>query len=288
MSDASARTAAAGLDDIWGALASQGYAVTDEAAVGLPESFRESFRDTYFNERTLRHDEGDQPVDRQRARDVIRYRWRDGDVRLDEHKTITITDRANIPGKRDHSRVKLLRDPQAKAMVSALLRLVPPDQRRPDGTFGVNLFRTFTNVVSKLHRDHEQFVVTYVLDRAGGGAETSLYEPGDVTEDGEAVAGAKPVLQRQLNPGDIIIFDDDRFRHGASPLEAAPGEMTRRDALVCTVDYRETYLAAGRAGFRAAFAGIRLLVQQRMRHGHNGGGTAVASEVDGAGAVTRA
>jgi hypothetical protein len=233
-----------------------GYALTNDRAIGLPENFRESFRATYFNDSVLRQDVGDRPIDRKRARDVIRYKWRNADLVLKEHGTITITDRADIPGKRDHSRVELLSNPQAKDMVRAFLELVPPGQRQSDGTFGVNLFQTFTNVVSKLHRDDEQFVITYVLDRVGGGAETSLYERDDVTEDGKAIADAKPVLRRQLNPGEIIIFDDERFRHGATPLETPTGEATRRDALVCTVDYRETYLAA---------RGLTLVVRLAMR-----------------------
>jgi hypothetical protein len=236
-----------GLDRVWAALDREGYALTNDRAIGLPDKFRNYFRETYFNDSVLDHDPRDQPIDRKRARDVIRYHWRDADLDLTEHGTITITDRAEIPGKRDHSRVMLLDNPQAKELIRTLLHLVPAERRQPDGTFGVNLFRTFTNVVSKLHRDDEQFVMTYLLDRVGSGAETYLYERGDVTEDGQAIADAKPVLRHQLEPGEIIIFDDERFRHGATPLEAPSGEMTQRDALVCTVDYRETYLSASAA-----------------------------------------
>jgi 2OG-Fe dioxygenase len=233
-----------GLDRVWAALDRQGYALTDDQAIGLPDTFRKDFRETYFNDSVLRHDPGDLPVDRKRARDVVRYTWRGDDLDLTEHETITITDRADIPGKRDHSRVKLLEDQRGKELLRTLLSLVPAKERQSEGTFGVNLFQTHTNVVSKLHRDDEQYVITYVLDRQGGGAVTDLYESADVTDDGHPTTGAKPVLRHQLNPGEIIIFDDERFRHGATPLETAPGESTRRDALVCTVDYRETYLAA--------------------------------------------
>jgi hypothetical protein len=231
-----------GLDRVWATLDREGYALTNDRAIGLPEKFRKDFRETYFKDSVLRHDPGDMPVDRKRARDVIRYEWHGDDLDLKEHGTITITDRADIPGQRDHSRVMLLDNPQGEKLVRALLSLVPAEKRESDGTFGVNLFRTFTNVVSKLHRDDEQFVITYVLERAGGGAETSLYERGDVTDDGRPIDDANPVLRHQLNPGEIIIFDDDRFRHGATPLEAPAGEATQRDALICTVDYRETYL----------------------------------------------
>lgn len=247
MSDDSTRTPP-GLDRVWAALRRQGYALTNDRAIGLSEKFRKDFRETYFNDSVLRHDSGDMPEDRKRARDVIHYEWRGDALDLKEHATITITDRADIPGQRDHSRVLLLDDPRGEKLVRALLSLVPAERREFDGTFGVNMFRTFTNVVSKLHRDYEQFVITYVLDRVGGGAETSLYERGDVTDDGTVPADAKPVLRHQLNPGEVIIFDDERFRHGATPLEAPADDSTRRDALVCTIDYHETYLAASASG----------------------------------------
>jgi len=242
MSHASARFAAHRREAIWADLASKGYALTDDGTIGLPERFRATFHQTYFNDFTIRHDEGDRPVDRKRARDVIRYWWRGEGLELQEHDTITITDRAGIDGKRDHRRVELLQDPDAAEMVRTFLSLVPVRLRQSDGTFGVNLFRTFTKVVSKPHRDDEQFVILYVLDRIGDGAESYLYKSKDVSEKGETVAN--PVFWRQLNPGQILIFDDARFWHGATPLLAQPGKTARRDVVVCTVDYRESYLAA--------------------------------------------
>ena len=140
-----------------------------------------------------------------------------------------------------HARVELLDDPQARDLIHVFLQLVPPARRQSDGTFGVNLFRTFTNVVTKPHHDDEEFIIIYVLDRVGGGAETYLYNPSDVTDDGEIKAS--PVLHQQLDPGDIIIFDDKAFKHGATPLTNPAGRTAQRDALVCTVDYHDTYLA---------------------------------------------
>ncbi|MGD0245837.1 MAG: 2OG-Fe dioxygenase family protein, partial [Streptosporangiaceae bacterium] len=145
-----------------------------------------------------------------------------------------------IPGQREHARVELLKDPEAEKLVRAFLDLVPPSRRQPTGTFGVNLFRTFTNVVTNPHHDNEEFIIIYVVDRVGDGAETYLYRPEDVAEDGQPIA--EPVLRQQLNPGDIIIFDDKRFKHGATPLVNPVGGQAHRDALVCTVDYPSTYL----------------------------------------------
>jgi hypothetical protein len=132
-------------------------------------------------------------------------------------------------------------------MVGTFLSLVPVESRQSEGTFGVNLFRTFTQVVTKPHCDHERFVILYVLDRVGEGAESYLYRPGDVPEDvpEAGTLTGNPVLWDQLDPGQILIFDDEQFFHGATPLIAPPGAVTgRRDVVVCTVDYRETYLAA--------------------------------------------
>jgi hypothetical protein len=230
----------------WDRLTSDGYLLTSERELGLPANFREVFIRDYFNDSIIRHDPGDFPVDRKRARDVIRYKWCDGGLRLKEYKSIVLKDRAGIPGKRKHARVKLLRDPNAKGLVEDLLSLVPPGERQLDGTFGINLFRTYTDVVTKPHHDDEQFVMLYVLDRKGDGAESYLYKPGDVAEDG--VTTAKPVFRHQLQPGEILIFEDKRFKHGATQLKAVRGETPQRDVLVCTVDRRETYLRANVAG----------------------------------------
>jgi hypothetical protein len=227
-------------EDLWSKLDSRGYVVTSDRSLGLPEDFRPNFSAAYFNDDTLRHDEGDWPVDRLRARDVIHYEWFEDHVNLQRHDVITITDRAGIPGKREHARVELLKDSEAENLIRALLEVVPPHRRQSEGTFGVNLFRTFTNVVTKPHHDNEEFIIIYVLDRVGDGAETYLYRPEDVAEDGQPIA--EPVLRQQLNPGDIIIFDDKRFQHGATPLIPPVGGRAQRDALICTIDDPATYL----------------------------------------------
>jgi hypothetical protein len=240
VNDESGHHRSAGHRQVWADLDERGYALTSDLSIGLPEKFRQNFRDAYFNPWTLHHDEGDWPVDRQRARDVIRYQWRGADLHLKRHDSITITDRAGIPGKREHARVELLEDAQAVELIRAFLGLVPPGRRQADGTFGVNLFRTFTNVVTKPHHDNEEFIIIYVVDRIGEGAETHLYLPGDVTGDGRVTGPAE--LKQQLNPGDLIIFEDDRHKHDASPLISPPGGSAMRDALICTVDYPDTYL----------------------------------------------
>jgi 2OG-Fe dioxygenase len=223
-------------------LSDPGYTVTNDQEIGLGADFHDYFIRTYFRDDIIRHDDGDMPADRQRARDVVHYRWKEGELVLEEHDTISITDRAGIKGTRIHSRVELLADVRARNLIETFLTLIPPHRRKPEGTFGVNLFRTFTNVVTKPHHDDEEFIFVFVLDRVGDGAETYLYEPDDVLPNGSVVAG--PVFKHQLQPGEMIAFDDERFQHGATPLLAPPGLRAKRDALVCTVDYPGTYLAS--------------------------------------------
>jgi 2OG-Fe dioxygenase len=228
------------LADIWSDLTGQGYAITSDEALGLPEKLRTNFGQAYFNDQVLKDDPGGKPAGRKRARDVIQYQWHEDDLSVQEHEEITIINRDGRPGKRKHSRVELLQDPQAKELIRALLSLVPPGRRKPNGTFGVNLFRTVKDVVTSPHHDHEELCVIYVVDRVGGGAETRLYQPGDVPDQGEPTA--EPVLRHQLNPGEIIIFKDERFMHSTTPLEAPSDGSARRDVVVCTVDHPETYL----------------------------------------------
>lgn len=248
MSADSALPSSPGFPGVWKDLANQGFALTTDQAIGLSETFREYFTQRYFVEGTIRYDEGDRPRDRQRARDVIHYQWRGDDLKLEEYGDISLIDRAGIEGKRIHARVHLMEDPLAEKFIRTFLQLVPEDRRQREGTFGINLFRTFTDIVSMPHKDHEEFIVLYVLDRVGGGAETYLYETGPASADSKQPAiahgdtTAEPVFSRQLDPGDLIIFEDGRFNHGATPLEDPPGGKAMRDVLVCTVDYEDTYL----------------------------------------------
>jgi hypothetical protein len=225
---------------VWADLTRHGYALTTEWDIGLPLKCGKNLQETYFDGGQLRHDDGDRPRDRERARDVILYGWNDGNLTLEEYETIAIWDRSDIKGMRIHKRIELLQDPLARDVIATFLSLVPAPRRQPLGTFGVNLFRTHSDVVSKPHQDVEEFIILYVLDREGDGAESYLYElserEADVAEVGDLV------LRKQLNPGDLMIFEDSRFKHGATPLVPSPGGRAKRDVLVCTVDYPSTYL----------------------------------------------
>jgi hypothetical protein len=113
--------------------------------------------------------------------------------------------------------------------VRAMIGLIPPHLRQAEGTFGVNFMRTRTTVVSGPHHDDEEYVIVYVADKHGEGAETTLHD----------VADPSKIIHRvTLAPGDLIVFRDAAYLHNASPLT---GGHAQRDALVCTVNYPDTY-----------------------------------------------
>ena len=80
----------------------------------------------------------------------------------------------------------------------------------------------------------EEFIILYMLDRIGEGAAA------DATDGGEMKT--EPILQEQLNPDDILIFEDKPFKYSATLPIDPPNGTARRDVLVCTVDYDATYL----------------------------------------------
>ncbi len=239
MAETSAPDPSSELRRVYKEVTKHGFALTTESDIGLPVKCGKNLQGTYFDSGLLKHDKGDRPHDRERARDVIYYEWNDGELSLEEYETIAIWDRSEIEGERIHTRIELLQDPQAKELIKTFLSLVPEKRRRPRGTFGVNLFRTHTDVVTKPHQDEEEFIILYVLDRKGDGAESYLYKYDEQAGAGEV---GEQVLRQQLNPGELMIFEDRRFKHGATPLTPPPGGRAKRDVLVCTVDFPTTYL----------------------------------------------
>src|SRR5262249_41151233 len=144
---------------------------------------------------------------------------------------IAIECRGGHPGRREFDRVEVLYDQILAHWASGALHLVPKSARQPSGTLGINFFRTFTNVVTKPHPDGEEYINVYVVGKAGGGAQTQLYEL-----DTENI-----VFKSELQPGELIIFRDSVFQHNATPLLGSDNQSPQRDAMVCTINYPGTY-----------------------------------------------
>jgi hypothetical protein len=210
-------------------LRDHGYAVVSDTELGLDPEIRRHIVQNYFNEKVLQSDNPAVHRDRDRARDVIRYAWDGPHLKIEEHDRIDIINRSGFAGSRTPNRVELLREGYTGTWVSQMLELIPSEERQSEGTFGVNFMRTRTTVVSGPHSDDEEWVFVYVADKRGEGAETTLHD----NDDPERI-----VHRVTLAPGDLIVFRDAAYLHSASPLAGAGAQ---RDALVCTVNYPDTY-----------------------------------------------
>jgi 2OG-Fe dioxygenase len=208
-----------------------GYVLVRDRELGVLPHHRGHIHRAFFNDRFLRRYDNDIPADRLRARDVVRYDWSGDELELRRHETIAIENRGEHPGRREFDRAEVLDDRVMAHWIRGVLHLVPENLRQASGTFGVNFFRTFTNVVTRPHQDGEEYIVVYVVDKIGGGARTQLY----------GLDRDEVLVEDELGPGDLIIVRDDAFRHNATPLTPPREVPARRDALVCTVNYPHTY-----------------------------------------------
>lgn len=232
-SEFSSQLGAETLELTWKGVRECGYAVLSDEMIKISAKFRARFLREYFNERVLRRYADDTPADRERARDVLRYRWvAENRLHLEPHHTISLDHRHGRRGPCEFIRTELAGDREFCSWVSAVLSLVPPERRRARGTVGINLLRTHTQVVTGPHQDHEEFIIIYVMNKLGDGAETRLHAFDNVED---------IVYQSTLAPGEFIIFDDARFYHSATSLSDTGSGNAQRDVIVCTIDYPTTY-----------------------------------------------
>lgn len=230
------------LETLWQQVRGDGYVVAsdDRLASGTEYGFGRDFRDYleanwFHGGRLYRDPYGVPPHDRERARAVFRYSWEDENLAVTPHDTADIGGRSYTDvARRNYPNMAatMLDNPVMADWLKAAIPLIPPELRDEHSTFGMNLFRTHSDVVTGPHRDDEKYVLLYVIDKHGLGAESSLYEPGS----------NDPFYVATLNPGEFMLFDDQRFQHSASPLEPnTDGTPPSRDTVVCTFNKPETY-----------------------------------------------
>jgi hypothetical protein len=118
----------------------------------------------------------------------------------------------------DYSRFLLLGSWLGRPLATGVLSLVPPGLGRRFGRMSVDWYRYSQGTDSPPHRDgFGDFVVIWVLDREGEGGESFLQHP-----DGGFA------LHRVLEPGEVLVFRDELFQHGLTPL----GPGASRDAVI--------------------------------------------------------
>jgi hypothetical protein len=146
------------------------------------------------------------------ARDVVAYDWLTPRAMVSECESI-----AHIDGTDDFSRFRLLDALPSEGIAETALGLVPPELRRTSGRMSADYFRYSPGVGSAAHQDgFGDLVVIWVLGRNGGGAESFL-----TTLDG------RDVTRGPLAAGSVLVFRDEMFLHGVTPLKSG-----HRDALI--------------------------------------------------------
>lgn len=136
------------------------------------------------------------------ARDVIAYERDEGLI-----SGLAVVEAKSIAHGEidDFSRFSLLAIAGAALQV---LRLVPPALARPGGYLSADYFRYSPGTRSDAHQDKfGDLVIIWSLDRDGGGAESFL-----------TGLDGKDVMRGPLPPGTILVFRDEMFLHGVTPL----------------------------------------------------------------------
>lgn len=81
------------------------------------------------------------------------------------------------------------------------------------------------------HKDGRRYVaIVHIHQENITGAVTQLFKSGDSEE--------PPFLELSLQPGDLLVFDDERYFHFTTPFQAAsPDACGFRDVFILTVPY---------------------------------------------------
>jgi hypothetical protein len=122
-------------------------------------------------------------------------------------------------GTDDYSRFRLLDD--GLAIVPAVMaRLIPAELHREDFRLTAGYFRYTPGVMVVSHQDQfADLIFIWVLSREGSGGSSFLRD-----------LRWQTVVEQEMPAGSIMVFRDEMFWHGLSPLE--PGGS--RDALIFT------------------------------------------------------
>ena len=247
--------------------------------LGFDPNFRGHVLTTYFGANgILRPETYDVfPPDRMRARGVVTFEFAaDGrGIVLRDYEDDKITGKDYHENERHYEVTPLMHDPYFQHHLTQLLSLLPrpvaseangpwaaqrdaislanslllqnrnwkePEQLIQEyvwqqragcrGIIGVNFFEVFYDVVSGFHHDGVHYVIVDRLERHGDGTTTQLQAlgaPRDLTS-----------IERTLNPGQKLIFDDRLRAHQTKPLEpAADGSKPFMRTLVITVDFEK-------------------------------------------------
>lgn len=195
------------LTEIHRSLSRAGWAMTTGSKVGLS---RES-TGALWRPQAREDPRGPQ---KRHARDVISYQRTGSDVLTAEEASIAHTTEAGEVVD-DFARVWMLSGWWGRRVASLFLRMVPPSDAWEAGYASADYFVYSPGVIVGPHQDKfGRYVMIWCTARsedAEGGVSVLSGDQGDV-------------LRTWLKPDDILIFDDAKFIHGMTELEAGTRE----------------------------------------------------------------
>ncbi|HSX09712.1 MAG TPA: hypothetical protein VLF93_06155 [Candidatus Saccharimonadales bacterium] len=246
------------IKDVQEGICRERYGLITDGELGFGPELREEFS-SIFASGILEEIPGDHPFGRMRARDVLFifcqssgitiYRrgasssspFLDESIRLVEADTNEVVTHAetDIKERPQYPRVMIDEYPYVKEWLELLTHCIPREERKPNGTASVDLFRTFRTVVEKKHKDfgpkEQGYVAIRVNDIIGnGGARTRLFgKVRDLVDKGEDLN--RPRYSRQIQIGETLIFSDSDFYHDVTPIVPDSEGNSQRDAAIATI-----------------------------------------------------
>lgn len=188
-------------------LTKNGYVLLNEMEIGLDAEVRSKITNKYFS--NLEKDNPEVHSNRLRSREVLLFNRANDQFSFKQSDSIELVNR-NYEGVRTYKRVNLLDDFDFSFLFKSLINICEP-HKNINGSMGINLFRTYKVVTETRHRDFEDYVIIYCINKTGNGAFTQL------TKD---AVGKEIIFEASLKAGEILVFKDEPFYHYTTPLES--------------------------------------------------------------------
>lgn len=200
---------------------SEGFYLSDEATfMGTDRKLRERCISAFAD--GLQADYVNFHPDRQRLRNVYQIGHpTDGRIELTEVESISIENR-NIGGKREYTRANFLGVEYFGDLLTRLFHALPEEDRKKIRLIEVDYMQTRSVVTNTIHRDFRDYVSIFCLQKHGVGAKTHLYLDPD---------GKSSAYERELTPGELLLFRDEDFYHFTTDL-VADSEDSLRDVFI--------------------------------------------------------
>jgi hypothetical protein len=185
------------------------------------------------------------PLGRKRVTAMAGYaRQADGTVDIvSDYREVAIPSRSFFNKPRVYRNgYKVLGQPIFVSWLKGALSIIPAERQQEEGALRVDMYETYGDVVTTIHRDDEEFVGSFPEYINGTGAATSLYRKADPGTGGPGAPDFEKLVTIKVNEGDGIVSDDVNLWHYVDPVEAsAEGSKACRRSLIIVYYSAKTY-----------------------------------------------